>query len=69
MMKAILAFYDRSLEALKKGASIDDVVAMPSRERIGRLKYTAEDNVTQEFEDILHALDSDLDQAVNASAE
>ncbi len=69
MMKAILAFYDNSLEALQKGASIDNIVSMPSRERIGRLKYVAEDNVTQEFEDILHALDSDLGEAVKAQDE
>lgn len=69
MMKAILAFYDNSLEALQKGASIDNIVSMPSRERIGRLKYVAEDNVTKEFEDILHALDSDLGEAVKAQDE
>ena len=37
-----MAFYDKSLEALGKGAAIEKIVAMSSRERIGRFKYADE---------------------------
>ncbi len=69
MMQAILAFYDRARAALEKGASIEKIVSMPSRERIGRFKYVAEDSVEQEYQDILAALDSDLNDAVRGAEE
>ena len=64
MMKAILSFYDRSCEALERGASINNIVSMPSRERIGRLKYTDEANAKRDYEEILELLDSELEEAV-----
>ena len=64
MMKAILAFYDKSVEALNRGATIDNVVSMAVRERIGRLKYVAEKDAQNEYNNILTALDSELETAV-----
>lgn len=69
MMELILAFYDKSLEALNKGAAIEKIVSMPSRERIGRFKYTPEDNIDSEYTEILADLDSDIDRAVKTSDE
>ena len=69
MMELILAFYDRSLAALNKGASIEKIVSMPSRERIGRFKYTPENNIDSEYTEILAELDSDIDKAVKTSDE
>ncbi len=69
MMELILAFYDRSLTALNKGASIEKIVSMPSRERIGRFKYTPENNIDSEYTEILEELDSDIDKAVKTSDE
>ena len=69
MMELILAFYDKSLEALNKGAAIEKIVSMPSRERIGRFKYTPEDNIDSEYTEILADLDSDVDKAVKTSDE
>ena len=69
MMKAILAFYDKSAEALKKGAEINAVVSMPVREKIGRLKYAEETAARQEYENILHSLDSELGEAVSLAAQ
>ena len=69
MMELILAFYDRSLTALNKGASIEKIVSMPSRERIGRFKYTPENNIDSEYTEILAELDSDIDKAVKTSDE
>ena len=67
MMRLITAFYDKSSEALKKGASIEKIVSMPSRERIGRFKYTPEKDAASEYGAILSELDSDTDKAVKMS--
>ena len=69
LMELILAFYDKSLEALNKGASIEKIVSMPSREKIGRFKYAPENNIDSEYKDILAELDSDVDEAVKTSDE
>lgn len=69
LMELILAFYDKSLDALNRGASIEEIVSMPSRERIGRFKYTAETDIKQEYKNILSALESDIEQAVSTSEE
>ena len=58
MMKLVLAFYDEAVEALKKGAPLKALISMDVRERIGRYKYTHEDQIEEEFEKIsgeLHA--------------
>ena len=67
MMRLITAFYDKSSEALKKGASIEKIVSMPSRERIGRFKYTPEKDAASEYGAILSELDSDTDKAIKMS--
>lgn len=69
MMELILAYYDRSLEGLKKGASIERLVSLPSREQIGRFKYTDEKKIDSEFADIKAELDSDIEKAVSAKDE
>ena len=52
MMKLVMAFYNESLEALNSGASINDILKMAVRERIGRYKYTLEADVDKEYETI-----------------
>ena len=64
LMKAILTYYDKSAEALKKGANIERLAALPSRERIGRLKYVAEDLATAEYENAIAQLDSEIKIAI-----
>ena len=56
MMKLVLEFYDTTLDALKKGASIDALVKLPVRERIGRFKYIEDDKVQAEYEQIKKTL-------------
>jgi V/A-type H+-transporting ATPase subunit A len=65
MMSSILEFYDKSVAALNAGADIEAVVALPSRERIGRLKYVAEDKVKAEYDSILAQLSAELSDAVS----
>ena len=64
LMKAILTYYDKSAEALKKGANIERLAALPSRERIGRLKYVAEDAAVAEFDAAIKQLDEEIKVAI-----
>lgn len=64
MMKLVINYYDLSLKALDEGASIDDVVAIPVREAIGRFKYITEENVNAEYDKIMSELNSELKLAV-----
>ena len=60
MMKLILAYYDESLAALEKGASIDDLVGLEVREKIGRYKYTVHDQINDEYDKILAELKAEI---------
>ena len=64
LMCLILAFYDKSVLALKSGASIEALLTMPSREKIGRFKYTNEDECAKAYEDILSELESEVNSAL-----
>ncbi len=56
MMELVIAFYDKSLEALKQGASVQKLINMAVRERIGRYKYTLDENIDSEYEKINNEL-------------
>lgn len=60
MMKLILAYYDISLEALDKGASVEDLANLAVRENIGRFKYTVIDKVDEEYKHIMNMLDKQV---------
>ena len=60
MMRLVLAYYDKCSAALKKGIGIDTLVALPVRERIGRIKYVTEKQVDAEFKSIISDLDRQL---------
>ena len=49
MMKLVMAFYEKAVEALSGGASLQDLINMPVREQIGRFKYVKEDALDAEF--------------------
>lgn len=67
MMRAILLCYDKSSEALTRGASIDDLMKLGVRERVGRFKYEEESGIDEEFESIKAILDKEIDDAVERS--
>ena len=56
MMKLVLAFYEKSVDALNKGADMNTLIAMPVREKIGRYKYTKEDQLAAEYEKVTRQL-------------
>ncbi|MDD6427994.1 V-type ATP synthase subunit A [Candidatus Weimeria sp. HCP3S3_B5] len=63
MMELVLSYYDRSIEALDSGASLNDLVALPVREEIGRFKYTPEKDLKERFDQISDQLDREIHQA------
>ena len=60
MMKLVLAFYEQSLEALNKGASMKALLGMDVREKIGRYKYTTVENIETEYEKIMNELSEEI---------
>ncbi|MBO5873385.1 MAG: V-type ATP synthase subunit A [Clostridia bacterium] len=64
MMSAIIKFYDKSVAALNEGADIEAIVSLAARERIGRIKYTAEENIEQEYKATMAQLENELEEAL-----
>ncbi len=60
MMKLVYAFYEGGVQALKDGASINNIVKMETRERIGRFKYTPESDVDAEYAKVLGELNQEF---------
>ena len=65
MMRLVMSFYEKAKAALEKGANVEDLIAMPSREPIGRFKYTPEDKIEDEFTRINDLLDREVAEALN----
>ena len=65
MMRLVMSFYEKARAALEKGANVEDLIAMPSREPIGRFKYTPEDKIEDEFTRINDLLDREVAEALN----
>ncbi|OUQ22880.1 V-type ATP synthase subunit A [Lachnoclostridium sp. An131] len=64
MMKLVLAFYEQCTEALKRGSSINDLLKMAVRERIGRYKYTPNENIEKEYEAVKAELAAEIEETV-----
>ena len=64
MMRLVLAYYEKSSEALKSGADIAELLRLPVREKIGRYKYTLEDQLDEEYESVKGELDQEIADAL-----
>ena len=64
LMQLIFHYYDRANAALEKGADINALVAMPSRESIGRFKYVAEDALQTEYDNIIKAINKETEEII-----
>lgn len=62
MMELILKFYDETVEAIKHGATVEALVKLPVKEKIGRFKYTPNENVENEFNLIVQAIKEQVDK-------
>ena len=60
MMKLVLAFYEKSVDALNNGADMNALIAMPVREKIGRYKYTTDADIENEYKNVEEELDKEV---------
>ena len=64
MMDLVLAYYDQSVEALEKGAKLQNLINLPVREQIGRFKYVTEDEIRKEYEKVTEELHIEIANAL-----
>ena len=64
MMRLILAFYDKALDALNEGVAINKLVSIPVRESIGRFKYVPVTDIDKTYDQILFNLDSEIAEII-----
>ena len=65
MMQMVIAFYEKTTEALNEGAGLNDLIALPVREKIGRYKYTKEENIKEEYDNIISTLEAEIKEALS----
>ena len=65
MMKLVMSYYDKAKEALSKGAGMNDLINMEVREKIGRFKYTPENQVDDVFKQISEELDKEISDVLS----
>ena len=61
MLNLVLAYYSESLKGLEKGINVNDLVKLPVREAIGRIKYVPADKTEAEAQNILQRLSKEID--------
>ena len=64
MLDIVLKFYDEGLRGLENGAYLNEIVAIPVRERIARAKYLPEEELGK-IEEIAKELEKEIDELVN----
>ena len=69
MLKTMLDFYDKGNKALENGATADKIEQLPIEERIGRMKYVAEDKMKAEFEETEKLIESEMQALTMKEAE
>jgi len=60
MLQLVVAFYNKSKDALAGGTDVADIFAMPVREKIARAKYVPEDQAMQYLADTTAELDAQV---------
>lgn len=65
LMELVLAFYDKSSKALKDGATVNELLNLKTREKIGRFKYTQEDSIENAYENIMAELDGEISRLLD----
>lgn len=64
MLDLILAYYEKSLEALEKGAYVSELIGLEVREDIARSKNIPEDELDK-FDEIFEELDRELEEVLS----
>ena len=60
MMKLITGFYDEAKAALDRGVTIEDIIKIPSVERIGRFKYVEQEKAQSEYDALTLSVKAEL---------
>ena len=60
MLKLILAYYEKSMDALEKDASFSKLASLPVREELGRFKYVPEEECPARYQALLAELDKQI---------
>lgn len=68
MLKIIMRFHELGMDALKRGASMKDVFALPVRERIARMRYLEEKEIKQ-IDQIEDTIKSEMNDLVSAGVD
>ena len=69
MMQLVLAYYQKAMQALEKGATVENLVKMPVRERLGRFKYVPAQDMEKEYAFLMEQLDIDMGNEVSKGAD
>ena len=69
MMQLVLQYFDKSMQALEKGVSVEKLVSLPVRERIGRFKYVQSNRQEDEYQAVIHQLAKEIDEAAAQAAQ
>lgn len=64
MMRLVNAFYERTRDALEKGAPLNRLISMPVREQIGRFKYVTEDALDESYAKVEEELNAQIAEAL-----
>ena len=64
MLDLVLKFYDEGLRGLENGAYLNEIIAMPVRERIARAKYLPEAELNK-IDEVAKELEKGIDELVN----
>lgn len=64
MMELVLMYFDKAMEALNKGISVEALVKLNVREKIGRFKYNPSVNMQNEYESIVSILDGEIAELI-----
>jgi V/A-type H+-transporting ATPase subunit A len=68
MLRVILRFYTLSKEALASGVYLKELLELPIRERLGRIKEISEDEL-KEFDGIYHDMKQEIYQLIEERGE
>ena len=60
MLKTILGYYEKANEALSADAPFNKLIALPVREKIGRLKYETEADAPAAYEQIMQQMGEEI---------
>ena len=60
MLKTILYFYSRSMQAIEGGAELEKIFKLPIREEIARSKYIAAEQMAEQMPKIREAIDKQI---------